>query len=68
MGITFVDFFRDRLGADKATFHPARLVNVAYLTWQVRRERNRLATLSRAELAEMGIHPGDAAQEAARAV
>lgn len=76
MGITFVDLFRGvgvenaRMAARlavRSTVHSAgRLANVLFLVWQVRHERNQLARLSRVELAEMGIHPGDAGREVER--
>lgn len=66
MGITFVDFLRDRLSLSGDAVKLGRILNIMHLVWQVRRERNQLAMLSRAELVEMGIHPGDAQKEAAR--
>ncbi|MFT5510571.1 MAG: hypothetical protein ACI89J_003667 [Hyphomicrobiaceae bacterium] len=71
MSTTFVDFLRtglssDNTGFDKAGLHPTKFVKVMRLAWQVRRERNQLAQLSRDELAEMGIHPNHAAREAKR--
>lgn len=66
MGITFFDFLRDRLSFEQARLKPARFFNLVQLAWQVRRERNQLASLSREELRQMGIHPVDAEHEAKR--
>ena len=66
MGTTFFDVFGERLVAAKAALQPVRFVSLIHLAWQVRRERNKLAGLSRCELADMGIHPGDAELEAQR--
>lgn len=66
MSITFFDYLSERLTFDRTALKPWRYVNLMQLVWQVRRERNQLAALSRDELAEMGIHPGDAKREATR--
>ncbi len=66
MSTTFVDFLRSGLSQNPVALHPTKMVSLVRLVWQVRRERNRLASLSRDELAEMGIHPLDAAREAQR--
>ena len=66
MSTTFVDFLRTGLSHNPAALHPAKMAKLVRLVWQVRRERNQLAELSRDELAEMGIHPNHAAQEAKR--
>ena len=66
MGTTFIDFLRERLGSGPSVMGAGRFVSLVQLAWQVRRERNRLASLSRSDLADMGIHAGDALREAER--
>ena len=55
MSTTFLDFLRTGLRIDKAEWHPARFVNLMRLAWQVRRERNQLAQLSKE--VELGFDP-----------
>jgi len=66
MSTTVFDVFRDRHGVGGAQKLPGQVLSVLHLAYQVRRERNRLASLSRNELAGMGINPADAQREATR--
>jgi uncharacterized protein YjiS (DUF1127 family) len=66
MSTAVFDIFRDRQNFGTALKAPSHILKVAHLAWQVRRERNRLASFSREELAELDINPGDAQLEATR--
>ncbi len=66
MSTIYVDLLRARFNAGPWAMGAGRYVNLVQLAWQVRRERNRLSSLSRNDLADMGIHAGDAAREAQR--
>lgn len=68
MSTTFFDYLRHNLSAAPAIAAPVRFLRLTRLAWQVQRERSQLARLTRSELAEMGIHPGDAAREAERSM
>ena len=66
MSMTFFDLLSGRFSLDRVELNPGRIVNYMRLVWQVRRERDRLASMSAKQLADLGIHPTVASREAER--
>ncbi len=64
--ISLIDFIGGTLASRMAVVRFGRWIALLQLAYEVRRERDQLAKLSPSQLADMGIHPGDAKREVER--